>query len=58
MEYPGSEWNNNMAKHFEDNMAALPIYDLNLYISSWPLNFICIFWNLSTTKCVQMVTFG
>ena len=30
MEYPGGEWNDNMAKHFEDNMAALPIYDLNL----------------------------
>ena len=26
MEYPGGEWNDNMAKHFEDNMAALPIY--------------------------------
>ena len=50
MEYPGGEWNDNMAKHFEDNMAALPIYDLNLEISSWKsLNFVCSFGNLSTT---------
>ena len=58
MEYPGGEWNDNMVKHFEDNMAALPIYDLNLSISSWPLNFVCSFGNLRTTKYVQMVTFG
>ena len=58
MEYTGGEWNNNMAKHFEDNMAALPIYDLNRYMSFWPLNFVSSFGNLSTTKCVQMVTFG
>ena len=58
MEYPGGEWNDNMAKHFKDNMAALPLYDLNLLISSWPLNFVCSFWNLNTTKYVQMVTFG
>ena len=30
MEYPGGESNDNMAKHSEDNMAALSIYDLNL----------------------------
>ena len=30
MDNPGGEWNDNMAKYFEDNMAALPIYDLNL----------------------------
>ena len=23
MEYPGGEWNDNIATHFEDNMAAL-----------------------------------
>ena len=55
MEYPGGVWNDNIAKHFEDNMTALPIYDLNLYISSWPLNFVC---SLTTTKYVHMVTFG
>ena len=58
MEYPGSEWNDNMAKHFEDNMVGLPIYELNLQISSWPLDFVCSFENLCTTKYVQMVSFG
>ena len=56
MEYPVGEWNDNMAKHFEDNMAAMPIYDLSLEISSWPLNFVCSFGNLSPTKYVKMLT--
>ena len=50
------EWNDNMAKHFEENMAAMPIYDLSLEISSWPLNFVCSFGNLGPTKYVKMLT--
>ena len=36
MEYPGGEWNDNMAKHFEDNTAALPIYDVRRNKLNYP----------------------